>query len=242
MHAATPLIMTSPSHPALRTARAIGRVKTERSMPLTHSHLRALVLISATLLTLAGCKERTYPTYRENPTPKNAIPIRIKVTDAPVDVPVPKVLVQYQIDLLCLPPISNYAGVHLEPKTHWIEYPVQRVSDTEFRSVVFEDGMQVADYYGHGLCSWTMPLVQAAFPFQIGSRPIVAAAGGMTRDLTSQGLQRTYVERALTPLSRLQPSGAAYTLSSTLYDKLPQTERSRYFAVDVFVPTEEEHQ
>ena len=231
-----------PLYADLSTATKIGWAKTGRSMNLIPSHLPALVAIATTLLVVAGCKERNYPTYCENPSPKAAIPIRIKVTDAPVDVPVPKVLVQYQIDLLCLPPISNYAGVHLEPKTHWIEYPVQRVSDTEFRSVVFEDGMQVADYYGHGLCSWTMSLVQAAFPFQVGSRPIVAAAGGMTRDLASQGLQRTYVERALTPLSRLQPSGAAYTLSSTLYDKLPEAERSRYFAVDVFIPTEEEHQ
>lgn len=83
------------------------------SPPLTHVALIALITLA-----ISGCnKERSYPVYRENPAPKDALPIVIRVHDAPVELTLPKVFVSYEIDPLCLPPINNYEGVQYAPPT-----------------------------------------------------------------------------------------------------------------------------
>lgn len=207
----------------------------------TPPYLHALVAMATTLLIVTGCKERTYPSYRENPNPKAAIPIRIKVTDAPVDVPLPKVLVEYQIDLSCLPPIRNFAGVHPEPKTHWVEYPVQRVSDTDFASRVFEDGMEIADYYRHGPCSWTMQIIQAAFPFVVENRTIQASGLSSKRELTSGDYSTTtYSKKALTTLTLDQSPATTSPWASSTYTKLPEAEQQKFFSIEVSQDTHRE--
>lgn len=81
------------------------------SPSLTHVALIALITLA-----VSGCnKERSYPVYRENPAPKDALPIVIRVHDAPVELTLPKVFVSYEIDPLCLPPINNYEGVQYAP-------------------------------------------------------------------------------------------------------------------------------
>lgn len=73
--------------------------------------LAHVALIASITLAVPGCnKERSYPVHRENPAPKDALPIVIRVHDAPVDVPVPSVFVTYEIDPLCLPPVNNWEG------------------------------------------------------------------------------------------------------------------------------------
>lgn len=188
-------------------------------------------MLASTLFATAGCKEKVYPTYRENPSPKAALPIMIRVTDAPVDVPVPRVFVQYEIDQLCLPPVSNYEGVQYEPKRHRVEYPVQRISETEFRSVVFEDAMEVADYYGRGPCRWSMSFIEASFPFVIDDRRIGASAATTHDELASQGAETIYIKKALTPLSSNHPWTS--TWSSEGFQNRRDLLRENFFTVEI---------
>ncbi|WP_081280951.1 hypothetical protein [Stenotrophomonas maltophilia] len=193
-----------------------------------------LALIALTTLVTPSChKERSYPVYRENPAPKDALPIVIRVHDAPVNVPTPKITVLYEIDPLCLPPINNYEGVQYEPKWHSVEFKAERISDTEFKSTVFNDGMEVADYYGRGPCKWTPNTLQASFPLNVDDRSIYATVGASFQEVGEEGGSTTYVKKALLPLISGQIPEQAGTQSQTMFDKLPPADRPKYFRIEI---------
>ncbi|HEL5403260.1 TPA: hypothetical protein UOJ25_003408 [Stenotrophomonas maltophilia] len=203
--------------------------------PVAHVALIALITLA-----VAGCnKERSYPVYRENPAPRDALPIVIRVHDAPVETPTPKVFVTYEINPLCLPPINNYEGVQYEPNQHKVELQTQRLSATEFSSVVFRDGMEVADYYGRGQCTWTPVLMEASFAFVIEDRPIQATAWTSFTKLESEGSTTTYVNRALRPLISGKSPEWTPTEPSSWYEKMPQEKRKEYFPIDISTRAEE---
>lgn len=196
--------------------------------------LAHVALIALITLAVAGCKkERSYPVYRENPAPKDALPIVIRVRDAPVDIPVPSVFVTYEIDPLCLPPVNNWEGVQYEPNQHTVEVPARRISTTEFSSTVFKDGMEVADYYGRGPCTWTPALIKASFTFVVGERKINAATSALIKEIDVGEGSTTYVEKALTLRISEQTPEWAWTLSRTLFERLPLTDRQNYFPIEI---------
>ncbi|OBU64809.1 hypothetical protein A9K58_16305 [Stenotrophomonas maltophilia] len=193
-----------------------------------------IALIALMTLAISGCsKERIYPVYRENPAPKDALPIVIRVHDAPVDIPTPKVLVSYEIDPLCLPPINNFEGVQYAPKRQSVEFPVKRISESEFTTTVFKDGMEVADYYGRGPCTWTPSFVQASFAIVIDGREIYTAAPAFFPEIGDGVPSTTYVEKALTPLIDGQVPERAHTWSQTLFDRLSMADRQKYFPIEI---------
>ena len=197
--------------------------------PVAHVALIALITLA-----VAGCnKERSYPVYRENPAPKDALPIVIRVHDAPVDVPIPTITVLYEIDSLCLPPINNYEGVHYEPKWHSVQLQVERISPTEFTTTAFKDGMAVADYYGRGPCNWIPNTLEASFPLTIDGRSIHATVGASFQEIEEEGGSTTYVERALKPLIPGQTPERAWTLSKTMFDKRPLADHPKYFRIEI---------
>ncbi|PJL26211.1 MULTISPECIES: hypothetical protein [Stenotrophomonas] len=197
--------------------------------PVAHVALIALITLA-----VAGCnKERSYPVYRENPAPRDALPIAIRVHDAPVDTPTPKVFVTYEINPLCLPPINNYEGVQYAPQQQSVEFPVKRISDNEFTSTVFKDGMEVADYYGRGPCTWTPSLVKTSLTFVLEERRINAAASAQFQKIEDDGGSTTYVERALKPLIPGQTPERAWTLSKTMFDKRPLADHPKYFRIEI---------
>lgn len=195
------------------------------------SHAALIALIS---LVISGChKERSYPVYRENPVPADALPIIIRVHDAPLEIPTPKVSVTYQIDPLCLPPINNCEGVQYEPNQHTIDLPVRRISATEFSSTVFKDGMEVADYYGSGPCTWTPALVEASFAFIIDDRPIRASVSALFSEIEGGKTFTAYIKRALPAMTTGQTPSRTPTEPSSWYEKMPQDKRKEYFPIEV---------
>lgn len=202
-------------------------LKSPPSLP----HMVLIVLIA---LAVPGChKERSYPVYRENPAPKNALPIVIRVHDAPVEIPTPKILVSYEIDPLCLPPINNYEGVQYAPKRQSVVFPVHRASKTEFTATVFKDGMEVADYYGRGPCNWTPRFVQASFTLDVKGRPITASVPAFFPEIEDGKRSTTYVEKALKPLIPGQAPERAGIWPDTLLQELPPSEHSKYFPIEI---------
>lgn len=196
--------------------------------------LAHVALIASITLAVPGCnKERSYPVYRENPAPKDALPIVIRVHDAPVDVPVPSVFVTYEIDPLCLPPVNNWEGVQYEPNQHKVELQAQRLSATEFSSVVFNDGMEVADYYGRGPCTWTPALVEASFSFITDDRPIRASVAALFTEIEDGRTFTAYIRRALPPLTTGQSPERTPTEPSSWYEKMPPEKREEYFPIEV---------
>ncbi|AWH25717.1 hypothetical protein [Stenotrophomonas sp. YAU14D1_LEIMI4_1] len=196
--------------------------------------LPRVVLIALVTVVAPGCSEdRSYPAYRENPAPTDALAIVIRVQDAPVDVPAPKVFVSYEIDPLCLPPIDNYEGVQYAPQRQSVVFPVQRVSKTEFAATVFKDGMEVADYYGRGPCNWTPRFVQASFTLDVEGRPIRVDIPAFFPEIEDKARSTTYVEKTLRPLTPGQTPERASIWTDSQFQKIPQGERSKYFPIEI---------
>ncbi|OUL13825.1 hypothetical protein B0X78_08725 [bacterium AM6] len=198
-----------------------------------------MALIALIALTVPGCsKERSYPVYRENPAPKDPLPIVIRVHDAPVEIPTPQIFVTYEIDPLCLPPVNNYEGVQYEPNQHKVELQAQRLSAIDFSSALFKDGMEVANYYGRGPCTWTPVLVEASFDFIVDNRSIQATAWTSFTKLETEKSSTTYVDRALRPMTSGQSPEWTPTEPSVSYEKMPQAKRKEYFPIEISTRTE----
>ncbi len=204
------------------------------SLPtLPHAALIALITLA-----VSGCnKERSYPVYRENPAPKDALPIVIRVHDAPMELALPKVFVWYEIDPLCLPPINNYEGVQYAPQRQSIEFPVQRVSATEFTSTLFEDGMAVADYYGRGPCKWQFSIVRASFPVTLEGHEGFISATAPRHELKELLTSVTFADKELTAQSKSARPVWVRTQSQYSYEKLSDTEKGKYFPIEISSPS-----
>ncbi|HDS1216572.1 TPA: hypothetical protein QEF70_003055 [Stenotrophomonas maltophilia] len=201
--------------------------------PLTH-----VVLIALITLAVSGCnKERSYPVYRENPAPKDALPIVIRVHDAPVELALPKVFVSYEIDPRCLPPISNYEGVQYAPQRQSVEFPVQRVSATEFSSTVFEDGMAVADYYGRGPCEWKPSIIRASFPVISEGREGFISVAVHHLELKKLLTSISYADSQITLQTKSSTPGWVRTQSQYSYDRLSDIEKQKYFPIEISSPS-----
>ncbi|MEN5002901.1 hypothetical protein [Stenotrophomonas indicatrix] len=193
-----------------------------------------VALIALITLAIPGChKERSYPVYRENPAPKDALPIVIRVRDAPVELAIPKVFVSYEIDPLCLPPINNYEGVQYAPQRQSVEFPVRRVSATEFSSTVFEDGMAVADYYGRGPCEWKPSIIQASFPVIADGREGYISVSVNHLELKELLTSISYADREMTTQSKSATPAWVRTQSMYSYAKLADIEKRKYFPIEI---------
>ena len=200
--------------------------------PLTH-----VVLIALITLAVSGCKkERSYPVYRENPAPTDALPIVIRVHDAPVELALPKVFVSYEIDPLCLPPINNY----LDSAPLRIEcYDVSHNQGTyqSASMVVFEDGMAVADYYGRGPCEWKPSIIRASFPVISEGREGFISVAVHHLELKKLHTSISYADSQMTLQTTSSTPGWVRTQSQYTYDRLSDIEKQKYFPIAISSPS-----
>lgn len=96
------------------------------------------------------------PTYEENPAPKQAHRLTLRIADAPGPLKVTVSAVQFDVvNKECLPPPKDNPGGRTSPvPTNDIPFELTHVSDDVYSGVFYSDGMIDADYYGRGVCRW----------------------------------------------------------------------------------------
>jgi len=110
--------------------------------------------------------QTTPPTFTENPAPRQAYRLTLRIEGAPGPLEVVSSAAQYDVvNPECLPPPKDNPGGHTSAvPTHDIPVRLQRVSDNEYAGVFHADGMVDADYHGRGVCRWQ--LIQAQVQLQ----------------------------------------------------------------------------
>jgi len=106
---------------------------------------------------LTACHSTTPPEYRLNPHPNERYEITMTVRDAPGPLTDAVGSMQYLVpDDSCVPATGGPMNpLRINPKK-WIRYPLEKVAENTYRAEVWADGMVDEDYYGLGICKWTL--------------------------------------------------------------------------------------
>lgn len=109
-----------------------------------------------------GSEAKPKPLRNLNPSPKNEVHIRIKVSGAPGALPLVDAAAQYDVtnSAECgklrssgaFPTISSSEQVELT-----------RVADDEYAGIIYIDRIIDEDYYGRGVCKWEFVEARASF-------------------------------------------------------------------------------
>ena len=125
----------APSVSAPTTAQATGTTKNDKS---AQEHL-----------------------YRVNPSPRQALDIEFEIHDAPGPFADATSNVNYQ-SFNCSYVTSEWAGTRGSP-SKMISLPVTQVDKNRFVVTAYRDGLLDEDYYGAGVCQWTLTAVSIGF-------------------------------------------------------------------------------
>lgn len=97
--------------------------------------------------------------YRLNPTPRQGYELVLTLQDAPGPFKKMGWSALYQAKG-CNYVVNDFAGVRGEPE-HTVELPFTERLDGSFAATVYLDAMLDEDYYGNGVCQWTLAGVGA---------------------------------------------------------------------------------
>lgn len=155
--------------------------------------------MAATLLLLSqtacsgAMNSQSNPQFTENPTPRQAYRLTLRIEGAPGPLEVVSSAAQYDVvNHECLPPPKDNPGGHTSPvPTHDIPFRLERVSDSEYAGVFYTDGMVDAEYHGRGVCRWELiqAQVQLRAPGAEGDTHFVAKLNG---DELPQGAPKAF--------------------------------------------------
>ncbi|WP_416192459.1 hypothetical protein [Neisseria sp. CCUG12390] len=99
-------------------------------------------------------QERTEQRFRQNPNPKEAYRIRIKINDAPGPLKLMSDMsVGYLADNCEYLITSEIIGAKAHPRKS-LKFPIHKISENEYETVVYRDAMLDEDYFGEGVCRW----------------------------------------------------------------------------------------
>ncbi len=160
---------------------------------------RRPIQAAATLLLLSqtacsgAMNSQTSPQFTENPAPRQAYRLTLRIEGAPGPLEVVSSAAQYDVvNKECLPPPKDNPGGHTAPvPTHDIPFRLERVSDNEYAGIFHTDGMVDAEYHGRGVCRWELiqAQVQLRAPGDQGDTYFIAKLSG---DELPQGAPKAF--------------------------------------------------
>lgn len=105
------------------------------------------------------------PQIKRNPHPV-AYDITVTIENAPGPFGVVKAAMQYEVlEDSCRPDLGGMAGTRAS-LLEWVPVELRHVSGTTYRGVIYDNLLVDEDYYGLGVCHWSLVTVQ--FKLQAG--------------------------------------------------------------------------
>lgn len=99
------------------------------------------------------------PQIRRNPNP-TAYELTMTIENAPGPFGIVRAAMQYEVlDERCLPDLGGMAGTRAS-LLEWIPIELVHVSGDTYRGVVYDDLLVDEDYYGLGVCHWSLVTTQ----------------------------------------------------------------------------------
>ena len=111
-------------------------------------------LVPLTLITNACSSSMNTPDIKRNPSPKVRYEITLTITDAPGRFDSAEGYVSYEVTNEQCAPFEKFAGIYRKPPSQHPSFSLARVSDNEYKGIVYLDLLQDEDYYGLGVCHW----------------------------------------------------------------------------------------
>lgn len=166
----------------------------ERPMGRSRPTKAAVILVLLSQTACSGAmNNQASPKFAENPSPRQAYRLTLRIEGAPGPLEVVSSAAQYDVvNHECLPPPKENPGGHSSPvPTHDIPFRLERVSDSEYAGVFYTDGMVDAEYHGRGVCRWELiqAQVQLRAPGEEGDTRFVAKIAG---DELPQGMPKAF--------------------------------------------------
>lgn len=180
--------------------------------------------VAATLVSLiaAACSSRAGdPDAQVNPTPKHRFEIEATLRDAPGEFDSATAQVVYEVQNRKCAPLTAVSGVRATPR-HVVEVPVTRNVD-RYQATFFSDALLDGDYYGQGLCHWSVNIVSIVF--KRDKREFVAAiipTGPYARSNVTTYFSNDSYENAAKPES-----------DTGLFDRMKFKQPDKTFQIDL---------
>jgi len=106
------------------------------------------------------------PDIKLNPHPKMRYEITLTIEDAPGPFDAVEGSAGYEVANGDCVPLTPFSGATLTPNKN-VPIALTRVSDKVYKSELYVDLLTDEDYFGQGLCRWSMPF--ADFDLQVGN-------------------------------------------------------------------------
>ncbi|AIA69641.1 putative exported protein [Pectobacterium atrosepticum SCRI1043] len=132
---------------------------------MKHRYAIALFILSTLTLPVFG-KSMEKIDIKLNPHPKMRYEITLTIEDAPGPFDAVKGSAGYEVANGDCVPLTPFSGATLTPRKN-VPMALTRVSDKVYKGELYVDLLTDEDYFGRGLCRWSMPF--ANFALQIGN-------------------------------------------------------------------------
>ncbi|HKT29207.1 hypothetical protein [Dyella sp.] len=106
------------------------------------------------------------PDIKHNPHPKMRYEITLTIKDAPGPFDSAEGYVSYEVANEQCAPFERFAGIYRTPPSQHLAFSLSRFSNNEYKGIVYLDLLQDEDYYGFGMCHWSVNSVSAALSYK----------------------------------------------------------------------------
>jgi len=127
--------------------------------------LIAMLAVFFAITTAACGQAMKQPDIKLNPHPKMRYEITLTIEGAPGPFDAVEGSAGYEVENGSCVPLTPFSGATLTPEKD-VPMALSRVSDKVYKGEVYVDLLQDEDYFGLGLCRWSMPF--ANFSLRIG--------------------------------------------------------------------------
>lgn len=123
---------------------------------MSRKRIPPVVAFALTLATSAYSTPMNKPEIKQNPHPRMRYEVTLTIEGAPGPFDSVSGFMQYEVlDDHCLPMEDPVSGAKPHPMS---DPPIQfeRVKDNVYKGIVYADLLQDEDYYGLGVCKWSL--------------------------------------------------------------------------------------
>ncbi|WP_416192463.1 hypothetical protein [Neisseria sp. CCUG12390] len=184
-------------------------------------HLTILLTAALSLVGMSACghsseeqnmsiQERTEQRFRQNPNPKEAYRIRIKINDAPGPLKLMgDMSVGYQADNCEYLITSEIIGAKAHPYKS-LKMPIRQIGENEYETVIYRDAMLDEDYFGDGVCRWKPAGFGTGFKATGLPEETEFSINDFVDNLIERKTMTSYYWKAIYPFHR-KKDGSVYT-------------------------------
>lgn len=170
------------------------------------------------------------PHIQQNPHPKMRYDITMTIEDPPGPFGSVTGFVQYEVANNKCVPEDPLAGVRVTPSTN-PPITFTRISDNVYTATVYADLIKDKDYYGKGICHWSMIAVVAELKTnEVTLGPYIGYEDMASHKPNTMYFSKEFYSKSDVP--ELHDSGIPYSIYST------EADRSEFFAITI---TAKEH-